>query len=82
MKTTKSILDVFALRVHIGLAHRKWVNIGGFKITKAMIDETVCGFIRAHSVKNVLDGRVLRKTPIVFGDGRRLLMLPYSQQFD
>jgi hypothetical protein len=72
----KSILDVFAFRMHIGLADRKWVHVGIFEITEAMVDETVCGFVRAHSIKDVLDSRVRLKTPIVFGDGRRILVLP------
>ena len=67
---------MFAFRMHVGLTDRKWVHVSSLEIAEAMVDETVCGFVRAHSIKDVLDGRVLLKTPIVFGDGRRVLMLP------
>ena len=62
--------------MHVGLADRKWVHVVSFEITEAMVDEAVCGFVRAHSIKHVLDGRVLLKTPVVFGDGRCIFMLP------
>src|SRR6266849_1352849 len=64
-----SILDGSAHNMHVGLANRKWVNVIRFEVTKTVVDETVCAFIRAHGVKDVLDRRVFRKTPVVLGDG-------------
>lgn len=72
MKETKSILDIFAFNMHVGLADRKWIHVCVLEVTEAMVDEAVCGFVRAHGIQNILDGRVLLKTPIILGDGRRI----------
>ena len=72
MKETKSILDIFAFNMHVGLADRKWIHVCVLEGTETMVDEAVSGFVRAHGIQNVLDGHVLLKTPIVLGDGRRI----------
>lgn len=68
----KNILDMFAFGMHVGLADRKWIHVCVLEITKTMVDEAVCSFVRAHSIQDVLDGCVLLKTPVVLGDGRRI----------
>ena len=73
---TKSILDILALRMHVGLADRKWVHVCVFEVTETMVDEAVCSFVRAHGIQNIPDGRICVKTPIVFGDRRRIQTLP------
>jgi hypothetical protein len=75
-----SILNDFALYMHVRLANRERVNVIRFEVAKTVVDETVCAFIRAHGVKHVLDRRVFRKTPIVLGDGGRCHLFPvYSR---
>lgn len=64
-----NILDAFALYMHVRFANRKWVDVIRFEVTKTVVDEAVCAFIRAHGVKDVLDRRIFRKTPVVLGDG-------------
>ena len=71
-----SILDDSALYMHIRFANREWVNVIRFEVTKAVVDETVCAFIRAHGVKDVPDRRIFRKTPVVLGDGGCCHLLP------
>lgn len=58
--------------MHVGLANRKRVHVRVLEVTETMVDEAVCGFVRAHDIQNVFDGCVLLKTPIVLGDGRRI----------
>jgi hypothetical protein len=76
----EGILDGSALDVHVRLANRKWVNIIRLEVTETVIDETVCGFVRAHGIKDVLYHRVFRKTPVVFGDRRCGHLLPVCRQ--
>jgi len=76
-----SILDDPALDMRVGLANRKRVNAVVIKVTKAVIDEAVGGFVGANGVQNVLHRRVLGKAPVIFGDGRRRHLLPVFQQF-
>ena len=71
-----SILDGSALYMHVGLANRERINVIRFEVTKTVVDEAVCGFIRAHRVKDVLDRRVFRKTPVVLSDGRCCHLFP------
>jgi hypothetical protein len=71
-----SILDVFAHDMHVRLANREWVDVIGFEVAKTVVDETVCGFVRAYGVEHVLDRRVFRKTPVVLGDRGRCHLFP------
>ena len=71
-----NILDGFAHDMHTRLANCKWVDIIRFKVTKTVIDETVCGFVRTHGIKHVLYRRVFRKAPIVLGDRGCCQLLP------
>jgi hypothetical protein len=75
-----SILDGHALDMHIGLANCKWVNIIRIKVAKAVVDETVSGFVRAHGIKNVFYRRVFWKTPVVFSDWGRCYLLPIPEE--
>lgn len=45
-----SILDGFAHNMHIRLANRERVDVIGFEVAKTVVDETVCGFVRAYGV--------------------------------
>jgi len=70
-----SVLDGPALDMHARLANCNQVNIVRIKVTKTVIDEAVGGFVGANSIQNVLY-QVLRKAPVIFGDGGRYSLLP------
>lgn len=67
--------------MHVGLANRKRVNVVRIKVTKAVIDEAVRGFVGTNHIENILYRRVLGKAPVIFGDGRRCHLLPVPTNF-
>ena len=36
---------MFAFRMHVGFADRKWVHVSVLEITEAVVHEAVCAFV-------------------------------------